>query len=348
MGFGHGERVPARPARPPRAAVHRVTALVFDGLKMLDLAGPMEVFAEANRFGARYVLEVRSVDGADVTASSGLRVSVDGGARRARGVTTFLVVGGDTLPSAPVDVDLAAAASWLSRHAVRTASICTGAFVLAAAGLLDGRRATTHWQHTALLTAAYPKVSVEPDAIFIADGDLYTSAGVSAGIDLALALVEDDHGGEMARQVAQSLVVFLQRPGGQSQFSPSLALPRPRSGPLRDVTDSVAADPAGDHSLAALAGRVHLSPRHLTRLFHSELGVTPAKYVESVRVDAAVRLLHEGNSVSVTAERVGMGSTETLRRVFLSHTGVSPRAYQERFATSRRGVTTQVASESDA
>ncbi|MET0423781.1 MAG: GlxA family transcriptional regulator [Actinoplanes sp.] len=313
---------------------HRVSALVFDGMKLLDLAGPFEVFAEAARFGAHYRLDVRSVDGAAVVSSTGMPVPVDGPADELTAVDTFLVVGGDVFPATPVDPRLAGAAALLSGRAGRTASICTGAFVLAAAGLLDGRRATTHWRNVRVLAAAYPGVRVEPDAIFVQDGPVFTSAGVSAGIDLALALVERDHGEEIARSVAQSLVVFLQRPGGQSQFSPSLAGPRPGSPMLRQLTDAVAADPAGDHSVTALATRAHISPRHLARIFRQELGCSAAKYVESVRVDAAIRLLNEGLSVTACAQRVGIGSPETLRRAFLARTGVSPRTYQQRFRTS--------------
>ena len=316
--------------------MHRVTALVFDGMKLLDLAGPLEVFAEAGRFGAEYALEVRSADGRDVVSSTGLRVPVDGPAAGAEEVGTALVVGGDLLPRTPVDRELADAAALLSRRATRTASVCTGAFVLAAAGLLDDRRATTHWRSARLLGAAYPRVRVDPDAIFVEDRGVYTSAGVSAGIDLALALVERDHGDEVARQVAQSLVVFLQRPGGQSQFSASLAVPRPRTPVLRQVTDAVVADPADDHSTPALAARAHVSPRHLTRLFQAELGTTPGRWVESVRFEAAVRLLHEGHSVTVTAQRVGMGSPETLRRAFVARVGVPPSVYLQRFRSSRR------------
>ncbi|MBM0231287.1 DJ-1/PfpI family protein [Micromonospora sp. STR1_7] len=305
-------------------------------MKMLDLAGPFEVFAEAARFGARYELEVLSSDGAPVRSSTGMRVPVDGAVESATDVGTALVVGGDSLPTAPISSDLRAAAASLSRRAARTASVCTGAFVLAAAGLLDGRRATTHWRHARLLAAAFPRVRVEPDAIFVEDGTIFTSAGVSAGIDLALALVERDHGEEVARSVAQSLVVFLQRPGGQSQFSPSLTLPRPSSPVLRQVTDAVAADPADDHSVPALAARAHVSPRHLSRMFRQEVGSSPGRYVEGVRVDAAIRLLHAGQSVTACARQVGVGSPETLRRMFLARVGVSPRAYQQRFRTATR------------
>ncbi|XVV08902.1 GNAT family N-acetyltransferase [Actinoplanes sp. CA-131856] len=312
--------------------VHRVTALVFDGMKMLDLAGPLEVFAEAGG----YELEVRSPDGRDVVSSTGLRVPVDGPAHEARDVGTALIVGGDALPVTPIPRPLIDAARLLSEKAERTASICTGAFILAAAGLLDGRRATTHWRHARLLGAAFPGITVEPDSLFVRDGAVYTSAGVSAGIDLALALVERDNGEPAARTVARELVVFLQRPGGQSQFSPSLTLPRPTTPKLRELTDAVAADPAGDHAIPALASRIAVSPRHLSRLFRDELGTSPAKYVESVRVDAALRLLTEGHSVTAAAGRTGIGSTETLRRAVIGRIGVSPRAYQQRFRYGRR------------
>jgi transcriptional regulator GlxA family with amidase domain len=314
---------------------HRVTALVYDGMKLLDLAGPLEVFAEAGRYGARYRIEVRSVDGRDVLSSAGLRVPVHGPIAEVGAVGTALIVGGDLFPVTPVPLELIDAAAFLADSAGRTASICTGAFVLAEAGLLNGRRATTHWRHARILASAFPEVRVEPDAIFVQDGRVFTSAGVSAGVDLALALVERDHGEELARMVAQSLVVFLQRPGGQSQFSPSLATPRPDTPALRQVTDEIAADPSGNHSVATLAARLHVSPRHLSRMFSEELGVSPAKYVESVRVDAAIRLLHEGRSVTATARQVGIGSPETLRRAFLTRVGVSPRAYQQRFRATR-------------
>ncbi|MEV8632265.1 GlxA family transcriptional regulator [Streptosporangium sp. NPDC051023] len=320
-----------------RKAVHRVGILVFDGVKLLDVAGPSEVFSEANRMGAAYELVLCSPGGRQVTSSTGMRIPADADAD-ADDVRfdTVLVVGGDLLPAHPVGADLLSAVHRLSKYASRVSSVCTGAFILAAAGLLDGRRATTHWKHTRTLQRSYPEVAVEPDAIFVRDGCLYTSAGVTAGIDLALAMLEDDHGDELARSVAQSLVVFLQRPGGQSQFSPSLRGPRPRTSLLRAVLDAVAADPAGDHSVSRLAARAGLSARHLTRLFRSEVGTTPAKYVELIRFDAAKSMLDAGHSVTSAAERAGYGSSESLRRAFIHHVGVPPRAYQQRFRSVRR------------
>lgn len=317
-------------------AGRRVGVLVFDGVKLLDVAGPSEVFSEANRFGADYELVLCSVGGTDVVSSTGMRIPVDVDVDHTGDLDTVLVMGGDIFPGNPVDPALAGAAVTLSGRARRVASICTGTFVLAAAGLLDGRRATTHWQHTGTLARAYPRIEVEPDSIFVQDGHVFSSAGVTAGIDLALALLERDHGAELARTVARSLVVFLQRPGGQSQFSPSLRGPLPRTTPLRQVCDAVAADPTGDHSVTALAASANLSPRHLTRLFQDELGTTPAKYVELIRFDAAKAMLDAGHSVTETAQRSGFGSAESLRRSFIQHLGVAPRAYQQRFRTATR------------
>ena len=327
-------------ARGPRAA-HRVGVVVFDGVKLLDVAGPSEVFSEANLLGADYRLTLVSVGGREVSSSTGLRIPVDADAAAAgAGFDTLLVTGGDALPTSPVDPGLRDAVGALAARSGRVCSICTGAFLLAAAGLLDGRRATTHWRHTRLLGRAYPGIAVEPDAIFVRDGHTFTSAGVTAGIDLALALLEDDHGEDMARQVAQSLVVFLQRPGGQSQFSPSLLGPRPRTPALRAVFDAVAADPAADHGVPALAAAAALSPRHLTRLFREELGTTPARYVDAVRFDAAKAALEAGRTVGEAAGVAGYGSAETLRRAFGSRLGVSPRTYQQRFRSAQRADAT--------
>jgi transcriptional regulator GlxA family with amidase domain len=313
----------------------RMGLLVFDGVKLLDVAGPSEVFSEANRIGADYRLIVCSVAGEDVISSTGMRIPVDIDVERIDALDTALVMGGDVFPDHPVGPELARAAVVLAERSRRIASVCTGAFILAAAGLLDGRRATTHWQHTKTLARGYPAIDVEPDAIFVEDGPVFSSAGVTAGIDLALAIVERDHGPELARAVARSLVVFLQRPGGQSQFSPSLRGPVPRTDPLRAVVDLVAANPADDHTTGKLAARANLSPRHLTRLFHTELGTTPAKYVELIRFDAAKAMLDSGHSVTETAQRSGYGSSESLRRSFIHHLGVSPRAYQQRFRSTR-------------
>ena len=329
--------IPDMAPGPRREGGHRVAILVFDGVKLLDVAGPAEVFAEANRLGADYTVQLVSPTGADVVTSVGIALSVAAAPSEVGAVDTFLVAGGDIFPTTPVDADLAGAAVDIAAHAARVASICTGAFVLAAAGVLDGKRATTHWRVAAELAKRYPAVTVEPDSIYVRDGRTYTSAGVSSGIDLALAFVEEDHGGQLARDVARLLVVYLQRAGGQSQFSVPLASDPPKTPALRRVVELITADPAGDFSLAALADRLHISQRHLTRLFHEELATTPARYVESVRFDIARSLLSQGRTATEAALRAGFPNYESLRRVFARELQMSPAVYQRRFRTALRG-----------
>ncbi|OBI72338.1 AraC family transcriptional regulator [Mycobacterium asiaticum] len=304
---------------------------------MLDVAGAGEVFAEANRFGADYRLKVASVDGSDVITSIGTRLGVTDAISAIESADTVLVAGSDHLPRRPIDPALVEAVRSVAGRTKRLASICTGSFILAQAGLLNGRRATTHWHDVRLFARAFPQISVEPDAIFVRDGDIFTSAGISAGIDLALALVEADHGTDLVRAVARWLVVYLKRAGGQSQFSVLVEADPPPESPLRKVTDAISADPAANHSVNSLAARASLSTRQLTRLFQSELGTTPARYVELVRVDAARAALDAGRTVADTARLSGFGSAESLRRVFVDHLGVSPKAYRERFRTASRG-----------
>lgn len=318
---------------------HRVAILVYDGVKLLDVAGPADVFAEANHLGANYRVELVSPTGTDVVTSIGIRLAVGLTPADVMAADTLLVAGGDIYPRTAVAQDLADAASELAARSARVASICTGAFILAAAGQLRGKRATTHWKVTGKLAERYPDITVEADAIYTRDGSTYTSAGVSAGIDLALALVEEDHGTELTRDVARALVVYLQRPGGQSQFSVSLAGAPPRTPALRRIVDLVTADPTGDHSLTELAGRLNLSPRHLTRLFREELATTPARYVESIRFDIAKALLSQGHTATTAAARAGFPSYESLRRVFARELQMSPAVYQRRFRTAlRHGV----------
>jgi transcriptional regulator GlxA family with amidase domain len=314
-----------------------VVFVVFDGMKMLDVSGPAEVFAEATAFGADYTLRYASVSGAPVRTSIGTRLPVDVAVADLGDVDTLVVSGGDDLVSRPVPPGLADAVRTLAPRARRLVSICTGSFVLAAAGLLDGRRATTHWRHAPLLARAYPGTRVELDALFVEDGGVFTSAGVSAGIDLALALVEQDHGPDVARDVARNLVMFMQRPGGQSQFSAPLELRSPRTLALREVVDLVAARPALDHTATSLAALVGVTPRHLARLFQAELGISPARFVEETRLDHAKTLLDAGHSVTGAAVAAGFGSAETMRRRFVARLGVSPSQYRARFATTSPG-----------
>ncbi len=314
-----------------------VIIVVFDGVKLLDAAGPAEVFAEANRFGADYQIKIASVDGRDVTTSIGTYFPVTERISSVEHVDTVLVAGGDGLIGRPIDPTLVESLKTMPDKTRRLSSICTGSFILAQAGLLNGRRATTHWRHAGLLARAYPEVRVEPDAIFVRDGQVLTSAGVSAGIDLALALVEEDYGTELVRDVARSLVVYLKRAGGQSQFSALVEAAPPPQSPLRAVTEAIAANPAADHNVKALAAKASLSTRQLTRLFKSELATTPARYVEIIRIDAARAALDAGRSVTEAAHLAGFGSAETLRRVFVTNFGVTPTAYRDRFRTTSRG-----------
>jgi transcriptional regulator GlxA family with amidase domain len=311
-----------------------VVIVVFDEVTLLDVAGAAEVFVEANRFGADYQLKIASMDGYDVTSSIGTRLGVTDSISAIESADTVLVAGSDDLPRRPIDPALVDAIRSISTRTRRMASICTGSFILAQAGLLRGRRATTHWHDARLFARAFPDVTVEPDAIFVRDGDIFTSAGVSSGIDLALALVEMDYGTELVREVARWLVVYLKRAGGQSQFSVLVEADPPPQSPLRAATDAVAADPAANHSVKSLAVRASLSTRQLTRLFQSELGMSPARYVELVRIDCARGALESGRSVAETAGVAGFGSSETLRRVFVNHLGISPKAYRDRFRTA--------------
>ncbi|MGI5502665.1 GlxA family transcriptional regulator [Lentzea sp. CA-135723] len=312
-----------------------VVFVVFDGAKMLDVTGPAEVFAEANAAGADYGIRYVSPSGEAVMTSVGVRLPVDGTPGDVVAPDTVVVAGGEVLVQQPVPVELVEAIRELWPRARRLVSICTGSFALAAAGVLDGRRATTHWRQAPRLARGYPGVEVVPDSIFVEDRGVFTSAGVSAGMDLALALVEQDYGADLARTVARSLVMFMQRPGGQSQFSAPLEVRRPSAPMLREVVDVVAAQPALDHSAAALAARVGVSARHLARLFASELGTTPARFVEQVRLDHAKALLDAGHGVARVAKLAGFGSSETMRRVFVARFGASPSEYRARFGSTR-------------
>ncbi|MFI1918028.1 GlxA family transcriptional regulator [Nocardia sp. NPDC020380] len=314
-----------------------VVFVVFDGMKMLDVAGPAEVFAEANLFGAAYSLSYVSPSGEAVRTSAGVRLPVDGAAGDVTDPDTVVVSGGEVLVSAPIPEDLISVVRELRSRTRRLVSICTGSFALAAAGVLAGRRATTHWRHAGALARRYPDIEVLPDALFVEDGGVFTSAGVSAGMDLALALVEQDHGVDLAREVARSLVMFMQRPGGQSQFSAPLEVRPARTPTVRAIVDVISAEPARDHSATSLAALVGVSPRHLARLFASELNTTPARYVEQVRLDHAKALLDAGHGVAQAARASGFGSSETMRRTFVARLGISPSQYRARFGSAMSG-----------
>ncbi|MEU4190525.1 helix-turn-helix domain-containing protein [Kribbella sp. NPDC026611] len=316
----------SRSPRKPQIRT-RVAFVVYDGVTLLDVSGPLEVLHQAGRYETVLV----SPAGGEVTTASGLVLA--GTVKRTGRVDTVVVAGADHLVDG-VPTEVLAVTEGLAKTAVRVASVCSGAFVLAALGLLDGRQATTHWRHAAALQRQYPKVDVVPDALHVADGRYLTSAGISAGIDLALALVEADHGADLARAVARELVVFMQRPGGQSQFSTAMATPPPRTDLLRTVTEAVVADPAADHSLPRMASYAAVSARHLTRLFQTEFQTTPGRWVERVRLDRAQQLLLDGHSITSAASLSGLGSDETLRRAFAKHLGTTPTDYRRRFQTT--------------
>ncbi|WP_159839946.1 GlxA family transcriptional regulator [Nocardia sp. CY41] len=303
-----------------------VVVAVSDGVLMLDVAGPVQVLHWAGRR-----IRFASPDGAPVRTDVGVPLGVDGALSELSATVDTLVVPGYP-PEDRVSGELVEAVRVAGRAARRVASVCTGAFVLAEAGLLDGRRATTHWLACSALAERFPSIRVEADAIYLRDGPIITSAGVTAGIDMALALVEEEHGAELARSLAKHLVVFLHRPGGQSQFSVRTSIPAPRTAGLRHAVDAVIADLCADHSSAAMAARAALSERHFSRVFRQEIGMTPGRYVKQARLEAAQALLESGDEpMSVIARRSGFGSEETMRRTFLELLGVSPSDYRRRF-----------------
>jgi transcriptional regulator GlxA family with amidase domain len=326
-----------------------VLIILFDGVQSLDVTGPLEAFAHATDGEGAPAYEIRtaSLGGAVVRASSGLRLMPDvdlrdvslparTAARGAAGPDPLIVPGGHGARHGDPEL-----VGWLREHAGRArrlASVCTGAFLLAEAGMLDGRRVTTHWEHCVTLAGKYPEIRVDPDPIFVRDGNLATSAGVTAGIDLALALIEDDLGRDAALTVARELVVFLRRPGGQAQFSVQLQAQSASREPLRDVQQWIAEHPEADLSVEELAKRAILSPRQFARAFAAEVGVPPGRYVDRVRVEAARRRLEDtADGVEETARACGYGTPEAMRRAFVKDLGVSPAEYRRRF--SRRAHT---------
>ena len=308
--------------------------LAVEGCQSLDVLGPVEVFDKASRRapGAYRVELVAPTETGTVTMSNGVRLGVGALPDPPPRHDTLLVAGGEgaraTAPDAPV-VDWIARAS---RQARRTVSICTGAYLLAAAGLLDDRRATTHWQHCETLASRYPSVRIDRDPVFVRDGDVWTSAGVTAGIDLALALVEDDLGPETSLAVARQLVVFLKRPGGQAQFSAALAAQQAARPALRELQAWIAGHLGDELTVGALAERSHMSDRSFARAFRSEVGESPGAYVELLRVEHARALLEDGApSIEAVAQSAGFASAEVLRRAFHRRIGVSPADYRARF-----------------
>jgi transcriptional regulator GlxA family with amidase domain len=314
----------------------KVAIVVFDGVQALDVAGPMDVFAEANTHlpdHRKYQVALVGAQAGYVTCSNGMQLSVPFGYTDFDVQADLLIVaGGPKLPDYRPRADML---KWLQSQtfgATRFGSVCNGAFVLGHAGLLDGKQATTHWAEAARLADDFPHAHVQPDRIFTRDGRLFTSAGVTAGIDLALALVREDHGAEVARGVAKRLVVMAQRQGGQSQFSPFLTMPADETSPIARVQAHVLAHIGERFTIERLAAIAGTSSRHLARLFVKEAGMTPHEFIDGARVDVARNLL-EGTSLpfKAVAYDCGFGTADRMRLVFARRLGISPAQYRAGF-----------------
>ena len=320
----------------------RIVFVAAPGVEILDLVGPLQVFARASEMHTAvnpgsppiYSVEVVTISSSrSLIANCGLRITGHGTFREVRGkIDTLLVAGGNAIEQNEINPE---AARWLkniSGRARRIGSVCTGAMLLARAGLLDGRRATTHWNWCQTLIKRAPRADVDPDPIFIRDENVYTSAGVTAGMDLALALVEEDHGSRLALQVARNLVLYLRRPGGQSQFSAALSLQATDRKPLRELEAWVLDNLHKPLTVPLLAQRVAMSPRNFARVFTQEMKATPAKFVERLRVEAARRRLEESrNSMETIATECGFGNVNSMRNVFQRTLKIAPGQYRRHF-----------------
>ncbi|WP_042304145.1 GlxA family transcriptional regulator [Paraburkholderia kururiensis] len=326
----------AAPPSPPRT----IDLLAFPDVQLLDVTGPFQVFASANELSRAaglplpYAPRVIAAQPGTVVSSAGLGLGALPLPETSEPCDTLIVAGGNGVYAASRDTALASWVRARAGHARRVASVCTGAFLLAVAGLLDGRRVATHWTRCTELAERFPAVRVEPDPIFVRDGAVWTSAGVTAGIDLALALVEDDLGGQLALDVARHLVVFLKRPGGQAQFSTALSLQKGER--FAELHAWMAEHLASDLTVAVLSARAGMSERSFMRHYREQTGLTPARAVEQMRVEAARRLLSTTQlPIKRIAARCGFGSEETLRRSLMRAIAVTPQAYRERFAAEQ-------------
>jgi transcriptional regulator GlxA family with amidase domain len=324
-----------------RPRTRRIAVLAYPDVQILDVVGPLEVFSRASRWlrerGHRsddaYAVEIVGLKRGGFRASSGLRLFADHSVReKAGGIDTLLVAGGRSSDRYCTDPSILRFIRRQARQVRRLGSVCTGAFFLAEAGLLDGHRATTHWSSCADFARRYPGVQVEPDTLFVREGAISTAAGVTAGMDLALALVEEDLGRDVALAVARALVMFLKRPGGQTQFSAQLAQQMAEREPVRDVQAYIADHPKEDLSVPTLARRIGMSPRNFARVFTREVGTTPARFVSAVRVETSRRLLEEsGDDLETISALSGLGTAESMRRAFVRAIGVAPSEYRDRF-----------------
>jgi transcriptional regulator GlxA family with amidase domain len=318
-----------------------VVLLGFPRIQALDLVGPFEVFAAANlKLGADgptdigYDVTVASAGGEQFATGTGLSFGAAALPDPAEPIDTLVLPGGRGVDAVRADADLMGWIRAMSANSRRVVSVCTGAFLAAEAGLLDGCTATTHWAYADRLAAEFPAVTVDPDPIFLHSSDtVWTAAGVTSGIDVALALVEEDYGHDLAQSVARWLVLYLRRPGGQTQFAAPVWMPRAKRAPIRAVQEAIEAEPGAAHGISDLASRAAMSPRHFTRVFTDEVGEAPGAYVERIRTEAARRQLEEtDDTVAVIASRCGFGTAETMRRNFIRRVGVSPDRYRTAFA----------------
>lgn len=318
-----------------------VVILGYPGVQALDMVGPFDVFTGAtlnlaakDRYDDGYDVTIASAGGGPVATGTGLVLVAEPLPDPDSGIDTVLLPGGWGLDETRKNPDVIDWVKAVAGSARRVVTVCTGAFLAAQAGLLDGCRATTHWAFAGQLACEFPSVSVDPDPIFVQSSPtVWTAAGVTAGIDLALSLVEEDYGTEVAQTVARYLVLYLRRPGGQSQFAAPMWMPRAKRVTIRDVQESIEAQPGAAHSISDLARRAAMSPRHFTRVFTEEVGEAPGAYVDRIRTEAARRQLEEtDDTVTVIAARCGFGTAETMRRNFVRRLGVSPDHYRKAFA----------------
>jgi transcriptional regulator GlxA family with amidase domain len=318
-----------------------VVIIAFEGVQPIDAVGPHEVFCGARRAAAasgqdmRYRVTLASRTGTTLRAESGLVLGTVPLPDPGESIDTLLIAGGHGATTAAADMVLLEWIRAVAPQCRRVATVCSGAFIGAAAGIFDGRRVTTHWARAQQLAKDYPALEVDADPIYIRDGKYWSSAGVTAGIDLSLALVQDDLGVDVAQTVARWLVMFLHRPGGQTQFASPVWVPRAERSTVRAVQNLVESAPGGDHRVPNLAAAAAMSVRHFSRVFTAEVGETPSRFVERIRLEAARRELETtSDTLDVVAARCGLGSAESLRRVFQRHLAVAPDAYRRRFRTS--------------
>ncbi|QLL05253.1 GlxA family transcriptional regulator [Mycobacterium vicinigordonae] len=313
----------------------KVVIAGFPGVQGLDLVGPYEVFTGASLLTeGNYEVVVASRDAQPITTPGGLGFVATSLPDPSDGIDTVVLPGGAGVNEARTDTQFLNWIRTIAPSARRVVSVCTGAFLAAEAGLLEGLRVTTHWAFAERLASEFPDIEVDPDPIFIRSSEqVWTAAGVTAGIDLALALVEDDHGTEVAQTVARWLVLYLRRPGGQTQFAAPVWMPRAKRTPIRHVQEAIESEPGGAHSIEDLARRAAMSPRHFTRVFTEEVGEAPGQYVERIRTEAARRQLEEtDDTVVAIASRCGFGTAETMRRNFIRRVGIPPDQYRNVFA----------------